>query len=155
MLGRSRAGSAQVDGAHAGKPESVEKPYLKSRRRASGSYSKRMQYRSKPGIWTAVVVAAVVSMAAAAGGPPSLVASRPSYGETGGIGSIKSQDLREWLGYIASDELQGREVYSAGIGLAAAYIEDHLKAWGVKPAGDHGAYLQSVRVLGVKATSHA
>jgi hypothetical protein len=30
--------SAQVDGAHAGKPDSVEKPYLKSRHRASGSY---------------------------------------------------------------------------------------------------------------------
>ena len=28
-------------------------------------------------------------------------------------------------------------------------------AWGVKPAGDHGSYLQTVRVLGVKTTSHA
>jgi len=67
----------------------------------------------------------------------------------------QSQDLREWLTYIASDELQGRAVFSAGIGLAAAYIEDHLRAWGVKPAGDRGQYLQTVRVLGVKTTSHS
>src|SRR5207237_643304 len=27
--------------------------------------------------------------------------------------------------------------------------------WGVKPAGDHGGYLQTVRVLGIKATSRS
>ena len=73
----------------------------------------------------------------------------------GGAASIKSQDLREWLTYISSDELEGRAVFTAGFGLAAAYIEDHLHAWGVKPAGDHGSYLQTVRVLGVKTTSHS
>jgi peptidase M28-like protein len=73
----------------------------------------------------------------------------------GGVSPVKSTDLKEWLSYIASDELQGRAIYTAGIGLAAAYIEDHLKAWGVKPAGDRGHYLQTVRVLGVKATTHA
>ena len=29
-------------------------------------------------------------------------------------------------------------MFTTGFGLAAAYIEDHLHAWGVKPAGDHG-----------------
>jgi hypothetical protein len=73
----------------------------------------------------------------------------------GGLSSIKAQDLKEWLSYLASDELEGRAVYSAGLGLAAAYIESHLRAWGVKPAGDRESYLQTVRVLGVKATSRA
>ena len=85
----------------------------------------------------AIVVAAVAGVAA-----------------SGGVNAIKSPDLRGWLTYIASDELEGRAVFTAGFGLAAAYIEDHLKAWGVKPAGDRGSYLQSVRVLGVKTTSH-
>ena len=49
----------------------------------------------------------------------------------GGLSSIKSQDLREWLTYIASDELQGRAVYSTGLGLAAAYVGDHVRAWGL------------------------
>ncbi len=72
-----------------------------------------------------------------------------------GVAAIQSQDLKEWLTYIASDELEGRAVYSTGIGLAAAYIEDHLHAWGARPAGDHGSYLQTVRVLGVKTTSRS
>src|SRR4051812_49503919 len=73
----------------------------------------------------------------------------------GGGSSIKTEDLREWLTYIASDELQGCAVFSSGFGLAAGYIEDHLRAWGVKAAGDGGHYLQTVRVLGVKTTSRA
>ena len=73
----------------------------------------------------------------------------------GGVSSIRTADLKEWLSYVASDELQGRAVYTSGIGLAAAYIEDHVKAWGLKPAGDQGHYLQTVRVLGIKTTSHA
>src|SRR4051812_24536864 len=74
---------------------------------------------------------------------------------SGAVASIKAQDLKEWLTYIASDELQGRAIFSTGIGLAAGYIEDHLRAWGVKPGGDHGMYLQTVRVLGVRSTSRS
>ncbi len=72
-----------------------------------------------------------------------------------GAQPIDVRDLREWLTYIASDELQGRAVFSTGLGLAASYIEDHLREWGVKPAGDAGSYLQTVRVVSVKATSHS
>src|SRR5262245_35145040 len=74
--------------------------------------------------------------------------------------SISQDDLRTWLTYIASDELQGRQVYTEGIGLAGAYIAEHLKEWGVKPGGDHalsgtsgGSYFQEVRVLGVRTRS--
>jgi hypothetical protein len=74
---------------------------------------------------------------------------------SGASASIKSQDLREWLTYLSSDELEGRDVFSAGSGLATGYVADHLHAWGVKPGGDRGLYLQTVRVLGVKTTSHS
>src|SRR5262249_43347285 len=73
----------------------------------------------------------------------------------GGAASITSAELREWLTYIASDDLQGRAVFGTGIGLAASYIEQHLQAWGVRPAGDHGSYLQTVRILGVNTTTHS
>jgi hypothetical protein len=69
--------------------------------------------------------------------------------------AVSAADLREWLGYIASDDLQGRQVYSEGLGLAASYIADHLREWGVTPAGDDGSYFQTVRVLGVKTESRA
>jgi hypothetical protein len=85
----------------------------------------------------------------------AVTAAAVTLGAAGGSPSIRTQDLREWLTYIASDELEGRAVFSSGLGLASAYIADHLHAWGVKPAGDHGSYLQTVRVLGVKTTSHS
>ena len=72
-----------------------------------------------------------------------------------GAASITEGDLKEWLTYIASDELQGRATYSEGLGLAAGYISEHLRQWGVKPAGDRGTYLQVVKVLGVKTNSKA
>jgi hypothetical protein len=84
-----------------------------------------------------------------------LVATAGAMAAGGGIGAIKSLDLRDWLTYVSSDELGGRAVFSAGFGLAAGYVSDHLHAWGVKPAGDHGSYLQTVRVLGVKTTSRS
>ena len=79
----------------------------------------------------------------------------PATAAAPGASGIGTSDLKEWLTYIASDELQGRGNYSLGLGLAAAYIQDHLRTWGVKPAGDAGSYLQTVRVLGVRATSHS
>lgn len=66
-----------------------------------------------------------------------------------GVSAITEADLREWLTYLASDQLQGRATYSEGLGMAAAYIAQHLEAWGVKPAGDDGTYFQIVKVNGV------
>src|SRR5690348_2786827 len=73
----------------------------------------------------------------------------------GGLDSISADDLREWLGYIASDELEGRAAFSPGLGLAAGYIQSHLQEWGVKPAGDRGTYLQVVDVLDIKTSSRS
>ena len=68
---------------------------------------------------------------------------------TGGPQSITPAEVNEYLSYIASDELQGRQIFTEGLGLAGAYIADHLKEWGVKPGGDDGTYFQTVKVLGV------
>ena len=64
-------------------------------------------------------------------------------------------DLRGWLTYVASDELQGRQAYTEGIGLAGAYIARNLEQWGVAPAGDNGSYFQTVRVLGMRTRSNS
>ena len=66
---------------------------------------------------------------------PGVMAEQPSRG---GVNSITEANLKEWLTYIASDELQGRATYTEGLGLAAGYIAGHLKEWGVKPAGENG-----------------
>ncbi|MFN7948165.1 MAG: M28 family peptidase [Blastocatellia bacterium] len=72
-----------------------------------------------------------------------------------GKAPIQVEDLKQWLSYLASDELEGRATFSEGLGLAAAYIADQLRAWNVKPGGDNGSYFQRVRVLGVKSTNRS
>jgi hypothetical protein len=75
-------------------------------------------------------------------------APRPTAG-------IREADLRQWLSYLASDELEGRATFSEGQGLAAAYLADRARSFGLKPGGDDGSYFQRVRVLGVKSTSRS
>ena len=121
----------------------MEKPYPKSRILASGSYSRpKNKLKRRP----LALCSAAVAL---------LLAGLPAMAASGAPWAIKSEDLRDWLSYVASDDLQGRAVFSAGLGLAASYIGDHLRDWGVTPGGDHGSYLQTVRVLGVKATSRS
>jgi hypothetical protein len=98
-----------------------------------------MKARSLTALCAALVTAALVFQA------PGLAQMRKPTG----VSAITPADMKEWLSYIASDQLQGRQVYTEGLGLAAAYIADHLKEWGVKPGGDDGSYFQVVKVLGV------
>src|SRR5262245_65511408 len=79
------------------------------------------------------------------------IAGLQGQARKGGSAEINPTALRQWLTYLSSDDLEGRETFSEGLGLAAAYIADQLRAGGVKPAGDHGGYFQRVSVLGVKS----
>jgi Peptidase family M28 len=79
----------------------------------------------------------------------------PAQTRKNGKSIIQEEDLRTWLAYLASDELEGRATFTEGLGLAAAYLVEQLRSWGVKPGGDNGSYFQRVRVLGVKSTNHS
>src|SRR5688572_27396717 len=59
----------------------------------------------------------------------------PTFGNTD---AITAQQLKNYLEFIASDELEGRDTPSRGLDIAAMYIADHLRSWGIKPAGDGG-----------------
>src|SRR6185369_1121702 len=72
-----------------------------------------------------------------------------------GHDAITERDLKEWLTYLASDDLEGRSTYTEGLGLAAGYIAEHLRAWGMKPGGPNGSYLQRVAVLSVKSDNNS
>ncbi len=69
----------------------------------------------------------------------AVTATAAKFGNTDGI---TAQQLRNYLEFIASDELEGRDTPSRGLDIAAMYIADHLKTWGIKPAGDNGTYFQ-------------
>ncbi|MGA9772786.1 MAG: M28 family peptidase [Blastocatellia bacterium] len=83
----------------------------------------------------------------------SFAFSTSSMKANGDHNLIKAEELKEWLSYLASDEFEGRNTYSEGLGLAAGYIAGQLKSWGVKPGGPNGSYFQRVAVLGVKSTN--
>src|SRR5262245_34409936 len=87
--------------------------------------------------------------------PWKLSAEAPTPAKGVKYAQISQADLKEWLTYLASDQLQGRLLFTEGYGLAAAYIADHLKAWGVKPIGDNHTYFQSVKVKGYRVTRNS
>ncbi len=71
----------------------------------------------------------------------SAAAVAPKFGNTDGVTAAQ---LKEHLTFIASDELEGRDTPSRGLDIAAMYIAQHLRALGIKPAGDEGTYFQKV-----------
>ena len=87
--------------------------------------------------------------------PWRLLAQAPTVSKGVNFAQVKEGDLREWLTYLASDELQGRQIYTEGYGAASQYIADHLKAWGLKPIGDNGSYSQIVRLKGYQVKNNS
>jgi hypothetical protein len=69
--------------------------------------------------------------------------------------AFNEQDLREWLTFLSSDTLQGREVFTEGYGMAASYVADHLRSWGVTPLGDDKTYFQVVKERTYQVTRHS
>jgi acetylornithine deacetylase/succinyl-diaminopimelate desuccinylase-like protein len=57
---------------------------------------------------------------------------------------ISAAQMRDYLTFIASDELEGRDTPSRGLDIAALFIATHLSRWGLRPAGDNGTYFQSI-----------
>src|SRR5215468_1778710 len=87
--------------------------------------------------------------------PWRLAAQGPEPAKGVKYSQVGQADLKEWLTYLSSDELTGRQVFTEGFGLAAQYIADHLKEWGVKPLGSGGSYLQPVKLRGYHATRNS
>jgi hypothetical protein len=69
--------------------------------------------------------------------------------------TIQEKDLREWLTYLSSDELQGRQLFSEGYGIASQYVAERLREMGVKPMGDNGTYFQNVKQKGYRITNNS
>ncbi len=61
-----------------------------------------------------------------------------------GIETINAAQLRDYLSFIASDEMEGRDTPSKGLDITAGFLAMNLARWGFKPAGDNGTYLQKI-----------
>lgn len=53
---------------------------------------------------------------------------------------IDTRDVRDHVGYLASDAMRGRGTPSAELDRAAAWITERFAAAGLDPAGQHGGY---------------
>jgi Zn-dependent M28 family amino/carboxypeptidase len=58
-----------------------------------------------------------------------------SKGGYGNADAITADEMSTYLHFLASDQLEGRNVPSRGYDTAALYIASHLREWGVKPLG--------------------
>jgi Zn-dependent M28 family amino/carboxypeptidase len=63
---------------------------------------------------------------------------------------IEAEKIRDAVKYLSSDALEGRGTGQKGGDLAADYIAEQFKSYGLKPAGDNGTYFQQVPMVGVK-----
>jgi Peptidase family M28 len=63
-----------------------------------------------------------------------------------GVETISASQLREYLSFIASDEMEGRDTPSRGLDTTAKFIAMNLDRWGFKPAGDDGTFLQKIKL---------
>jgi hypothetical protein len=59
---------------------------------------------------------------------------------------FSQQSLREHVAFLASPELKGRGLGSAGLEKAAQYVADRFKAYGLAPGGDGASYFQRFTV---------
>jgi Zn-dependent M28 family amino/carboxypeptidase len=63
--------------------------------------------------------------------------------------SIRPENIEQQVRFLSHDLLEGRGTGQRGGDLAAEYIGTQFALYGLKPAGDHGSYLQKVPMVGV------
>jgi Peptidase family M28 len=60
----------------------------------------------------------------------------------GAAETITSGDLRNRIGILADDSMMGRDTPSPGLERAATYVIAEFRRLGLRPAGEHGSYVQ-------------
>src|SRR5205823_5216491 len=61
-----------------------------------------------------------------------------------GVETISANQMRSYLTFIASDEMEGRDTPSRGLDTTAKFIAMNLGRWSFKPMGDDGTFFQKI-----------
>jgi hypothetical protein len=105
---------------------------------------------------TVVCFALVAGVASAVGGRTlQLAAQAPEPARSVSYAQVSQDEMKEWLNYLAADELQGRQVFTEGYGRASQFIAGLLKSWNVKPMGANGTYFQPVTLKGYRVARNS
>ena len=70
-----------------------------------------------------------------------------------GVDTISANQIRDYLTFISSDEMEGRDTPSRGLDLTAKFLAMNLARWGFKPAGDEGSFFQRIDLRRDRADS--
>ncbi|HEX9000557.1 MAG TPA: M28 family peptidase, partial [Blastocatellia bacterium] len=77
--------------------------------------------------------------------PPAVsLAAEKQTGEFGNVEGITAAQLKDYLYFVASDEMEGRNTPSRGLDLTAKFLAMNMSRWGLKPAGDDGTFMQKI-----------
>jgi hypothetical protein len=87
-------------------------------------------------------IAGLVSACAGPGRPEPAAAPGPTVGVEQAAATITPDDMYRRIAYLASDEMGGRDTPSQGLEMAATWIGDEFRAFGLVPAGDDGTFIQ-------------
>lgn len=89
------------------------------------------------------LLAFLLPSAALASDPPvTITSSERKMAE-----AITADQLKDYLYFVASDEMGGRDTPSVGLDITAKFIALNLSRWGFKPAGDEGTFFQRMWVV--------
>src|SRR5215510_4104308 len=61
-----------------------------------------------------------------------------------GVDTISANQMKDYLTFIASDEMEGRDTPSRGLDTTAKFLAMNLSRWGFKPSGDEGSFFQRI-----------
>lgn len=100
---------------------------------------KRSQPRARCRLWSAATVlllTCAVSSVHSEELPVTAFPEPPPLASAAGLESVAEADLRSWLTFLASPELQGRLPGSRGYDVAAQFCVSVFQSFGVDPVGD-------------------
>ena len=60
--------------------------------------------------------------------------------------NITADQIKNYLYFVASDAMEGRDTPSRGLDVTAEFLKMNLSRWGFKPAGDKGTYFQKIEL---------
>jgi Zn-dependent M28 family amino/carboxypeptidase len=88
----------------------------------------------------ALAVASIAALCAAGiaySAAPKPKATKPAAAASphGNADAISEEEMKIYLYFLASDQLEGRNLPSRGYDTAALYVASHLAEWGLKPGG--------------------
>jgi hypothetical protein len=60
--------------------------------------------------------------------------------------AITADQIKNYLYFVASDAMEGRDTPSRGLDVTAEFLKMNLSRWGFKPAGDNGTFFQKMEI---------